>query len=117
MTWGDLWSTWAQSGLAGLFPMRSRQFSRIGRVQAVHGVPRSAPLDMARWFGEEIRFSRPDVNDIPSQDIVLFHDLLGLRPTLDSPKNLTVVPELTEEGTQADRIHATLGHMRAIKGL
>jgi hypothetical protein len=97
--------------------MRGRQFSRVGRVQAVNGVSRSAPLDKARWFGEEVRFFRPDVRDISSQDIVLFNSLLGLQPVLAAETRNKPVTVVHDEDTQADRIHATLGHVRVIKGL
>jgi hypothetical protein len=86
-------------------------------VQAVNGVSGTAPLDKARWFGEEISFLRPDIRAIASQDIVLFNSLLGLQSvrvaeTRDKPANI-----LNEEVTQADRIQATLSCVRVIKGL
>jgi len=97
--------------------MRARQFSRVGRVQAVNGVSGTAPLDKARWFGEEIRFIRPDVRSIPSQDIVLFNNLLGLQKVQPAETKCKTVTMVHHEDTQADRIHATLGHVRVIKGL
>jgi hypothetical protein len=115
--WRDMWSAWAQCGLAGVFPLRGRQFSRVGRVQAVNGVSRTAPLDKARWFGEEVRFLRPDARDISSQDIVLFNSLLGLQAVVASETEDKPATVFNDEATQADRIHATLGCVRVIKGL
>lgn len=110
-------STWAQCGLAGVFPMRGRQMSGIGRVQAVSRVSPSAPLDQSRWLGQEHHIVRPDVRDIASQDIVFFNSLLGQRPAMTGNTNDKLSTMVINEGSQADRIHATLVHLRAVKGL
>jgi len=112
--------TWAQFGLAGLFPMQGRLISRIGRVQRVDALSRLAALDIARWFGHEPQIVRPDVSRIPDHDVVLFKSLVGdikaeSRPVLSSV-------QLTSAGSQtdphaADKIAATLAHLRDVRGL
>jgi len=115
--WRDMLSTWARCGLAGVFPMRGRQMSGIGRVQAVSRVSPSAPLDPSRWLGQENLIVRPDVRDIASQDIVFFNSLLDQRPLLKGKTNDKLGTMVINEVSQADRIHATLVHLRAVKGL
>jgi hypothetical protein len=91
--------------------------SGIGRVQAVSRVSPSAPLDPSRWLGQENLIVRPDVRDIASQDIVFFNSLLDQRPLLKGKTNDKLGTMVINEISQADRIHATLVHLRVVKGL
>ena len=118
--WGDGWRTWAQAGLAGLFPMQGRLISRIGRVQRVASMSRMPALDVTRWFGHEPTILRPDLRLIPHQDVALFQSLLGQTVSPSAPVGAAVAVHAGVAKTAsspADKIAATLAHLRDIRGL
>jgi hypothetical protein len=100
--------------------MQGRLISRIGRVQRVDALSRLAALDISRWFGHEPRIVRPDVSQIQDQDVVLFKSFMGdlkVEP-ISVLSSALQQPTSSQTGAHAaDKIAATLLHLRDVRGL
>ena len=99
----------------------------IGRIEPISRSTRSAPVDPAR--GGDLREQtkiQPEAWRIPAADVLLFQQLVSAGEG-GTPSQMPTVPPASvtpglghaslSESSPADRISATLAHLRHLRGL